>query len=235
MKNHAAVAAYNSVISCHIFGNDPHRPTDALSHHGSQSENFTKKLSMTPSPSRDKCPDFVKKIRELNADDIAAAGRAYPGEGFYPTGTAPYITGAIKGRVIKSNGKALEGVRLWLFDVNPPSIPTYETFTAAADDFELDAGTYVFKGINPGRYYVCILPWSNDVPDDKAAEPTEDLYNYTVEAYEVSHKFSTQCFDNVQITEKGAPSLKKYEKLLGKVTVISGELSQGVNFVTNAQ
>ncbi|MEM8743452.1 MAG: matrixin family metalloprotease [Pseudomonadota bacterium] len=193
---------------------------------------------------------FQLNMRSLGPDDIVAAGRAYPGPGFYPGGTEPFQTGEIKGRIKTNGGKGVKGVRVWLYDANEGVVefasgnakydeervfvPLYETFTATGEEAgDQRAGAYSFKGIPPGRYFVCVQPWSNSrLPGDRdLVQPTEGTYNWTTAHQSGSNfvKFRTKCHEDVRTGGFKPPRFYgKTDRMLA-VKVASGKTTADVN------
>ncbi|MEO1174372.1 MAG: vWA domain-containing protein, partial [Myxococcota bacterium] len=169
----------------------------------------------------------------LADDDVASSG-GYPDTGFWPTGSAPYTTGAISGWVRTPAGAAATGVRVWAYPVSAPATPRYETFTVSQFEFNPaeNAGDYLMKGVLPGEYYVCILPWSNGAPAANIDDPAR--YNLTTNNGANNTGFPTECFDDAQFST-AAPSFASGTDLLRKVTVTAGATTPGINFVTGAQ
>lgn len=172
-------------------------------------------------------------VRTLAQDDVASSGRGYPDTGFYPTGVAPYTTGAITGRVTQPNGTGATGVRLWAYDTASLNQPIYETFTATQFDFDpaLDTGDYVLDGLEPGDYYVCILPWSNNVPTAQSSDPLR--YNLTTSNGTGNTGFPTECYDDHQ-PGTPAPGFGSSD-LIRTVTVTAGATTPNIDFVTGSQ
>ncbi len=176
---------------------------------------------------------YQANMYTLADDDIASSG-GYPDIGFWPTGTAPYTTGAISGWVRTPTGAAATGVRVWAYPVSSPASPHYETFTVS--QFESNpaetAGDYLMKGMLPGEYYVCIIPWGNGAPNDDLDDP--GFYNLTTGNGVNNTGFPTECFDDAQFTT-AQPSFASGTDLLRRVTVGAGATTPGINFATGAQ
>lgn len=176
---------------------------------------------------------YQTNMYDLADDDVASSG-GYPDAGFWPTGTPPYITGAISGWVRTPAGAAATGVRVWAYPVTSPATPRYERFTVS--QFEANptenAGEYVMQGVLPGDYYVCIIPWSNGVPQPDIDDPAR--YNLTTVNGANNTGFPTECFDDAQFTTT-RPSFTSGTDLLRRVTVSAGTTTPGINFVTGAQ
>lgn len=173
---------------------------------------------------------FQTNMHSLKNDDIASSGRGYPGSGFWPDGVAPYTTGAISGWVRQSNGNAAEGVRIWAYPVSDTSQPDYEAFSISQFDWDpaSSAGDYALKGMQPGAYYVCILPWNNNVPDTFADD--DDRYNLTV-VNGVGHTgFPTECYDDAP-SGSNEPDFSNIDTLR-EIEVMAGETTPAINFVT---
>ncbi|MDA7947110.1 MAG: hypothetical protein MPJ78_06495 [Hyphomicrobiaceae bacterium] len=208
--------------------------------------------TMTVNPVDPRSPDrrFQLNMRSLGLDDIAAAGRAYPGDGFFPGGREPFRTGAIKGHIKTISGNGVEGVRVWLYDANEGLVditsgrgqydeervfvPLYETFTATgADAGGLAAGDYIFKGIPPGRYFVCVQPWANSSrPEDQdIVQPSEGAYNWTVfrQSGDNFVKFRTKCHEDVRTGGFKPPRFFGKTDRMQPVKVASGKTTDNVN------
>lgn len=208
--------------------------------------------TMTVNPVDPRSPDrrFQLNMRSLGPDDIAAAGHAYPGEGYYPGGTEPFQTGAIKGRISTPSGAGVEGVRVWLYDANEGLIdiasgngqydeervfvPLYETFTATgAESGNLAAGDYTFKGIPPGRYFVCVQPWANSsLPgDEDRVRPSEGTYNWSAfrQSGDNFTKFKTVCHEDVKTGGFKSPRFYGKADRMQPVKVVSGETTADVS------
>ena len=173
---------------------------------------------------------FQNNIRTLEEDDIASSGRGYPTTGFWPDGAAPYTTGAISGWVRQSNGSAAQGVRIWAYNTADTSQPVYEAFSISQFDWDpaSSAGDYMIKGMTPGSYYVCILPWNNSVPDTQADD--DNRYNLTV-FNGVGHTgFPTECYDDAP-SGANAPDFSNTDTIR-EVDVVAGETTPSINFVT---
>lgn len=180
---------------------------------------------------------WQNNVRTLAADDEMAAGRSYPGNGFYPTGTAPWTTGSITGRIRQVDGTAASGVRIWAYDASSPfnssAPPVYEAFSATALDAEtgVSAGDYSFRGIPAGEYYVCIVPWDTNVPDAQA--DNTEAYNDTVLNGSGNTGFPTECYDDAP-SGSASPDFSEIDRLR-KVPVTVGENTPNINFVTQSQ
>ncbi len=175
---------------------------------------------------------FQNNMRSLAQDDIASSGRGYPATGFWPDGVAPYTTGAISGWVRQSNGSAAQGVRVWAYNTADTSQPVYEGFSVTQFDWDpaLSAGDYVLKGVEPGSYYVCILPWNNGVPNTQADD--DNRYNLTV-LNGVGHTgFPTECYDDVA-SGTNNPDFADSDRIR-EVEVSAGETTPSINFVTGS-
>lgn len=208
--------------------------------------------TMTVNPVDPRSPErrFQLNMRSLGPDDIAAAGQAYPGKGFFPGGTEPFRTGEIKGRIATEDGTGVEGVRVWLYDANEGLVdiasgvgkydeerifvPLYETFTATGADSEnLTAGDYSFKGIPPGRYFVCVQPWRNSSlsGDEDRVRPSEGAYNWTTSAQsgDTFVKFKTKCHEDVGTGGFKPPRFFGRTDRMRPVRVVSGKTTADVN------
>jgi hypothetical protein len=141
--------------------------------------------------------DVAAQIEQasLEADDERSSAKDYPGTGAFPNGVAPFTTGAIAGRVTMPNGAAVQGARIWFYNIADTSQPVYETFTATQFDADLAAGEYALEAVAPGNYYACIVPWSNGAPPGGADNParynasTNNGVNHTAAA-----GWATECF-----------------------------------------
>lgn len=173
---------------------------------------------------------FQNNVRSLSLDDEASSGRGYPDTGFWPDGSAAYTTGAISGWVRQSNGNAAEGVRVWAYPTGDISQPAYEGFTVHQFDWDpaLSGGDYVIKGMLPGNYYVCILPWSNGVPTAQIADPAR--YNLTTNNGTAHTGFPTECYHDAP-SGANQPDFSNIDTIQ-EVTVSSGETTPNINFVT---
>ena len=169
-------------------------------------------------------------LRTLNADDIASSGRGYPDTGFWPDGAAAYTTGAISGWVRQSNGNPAVGVRVWAYPTGDTAQPDYEGFTVHEFDWDplLLEGEYIIKGMTPGNYYVCILPWNNDVPSTQVSDPAR--YNLTTNNGVANEGFPTECYHDAP-SGSDAPDFSNIDTIQ-EVTVSSGETTPNINFVT---
>ena len=172
-------------------------------------------------------------FRTLELDDIASSGRGYPDTGFYPAGPGPHTTGAITGRVTQPNGNGANGVRVWAYETANLNAPVYETFTATQFDFDpaLAPGDYVLDGLEPGNYYVCILPWQNAAPTAQSADPLR--YNLTTSNGTANTGFPTECFDDHQ-PGTPAPGFGSSD-LIRTVTVTAGQTTPNIDIVTGSQ
>jgi len=187
----------------------------------------TNVATMFPAVSSDSI-SFQNNVRSLSLDDIASSGRGYPDTGFWPDGGAAYTTGAISGWVRQSNGNPAEGVRVWAYPTGDTSQPDYEGFTMTQFDWDLPSGDYIIKGMVPGNYYVCILPWNNAVPSAVASEP--ERYNITTQIGEGNEGFPTECYHDAP-SGSDAPDFSNIDTIQ-EVTVSSGETTPSINFVT---
>ncbi|GLS24320.1 VWA domain-containing protein [Marinibactrum halimedae] len=176
-------------------------------------------------------------IATLAADDEMAVGRSYPGTGFYPGGVGVATTGQITGWVRQADGSPAQGVRLWAYDASLPAgaatPPVYEAFSATTFDAEsgVNAGDYSFRGIPPGDYYVCILPWENLIPGNGPDAP--ERYNSTTLNGSGHTGFMTECFDDAP-SATNAPDFAEEDRLR-QVSVSAGETTSSINFVTGQQ
>lgn len=170
----------------------------------------------------------------LEEDDFRSAAKDYAGTGAHPNGTAPFTTGTISGQVTMPNGDAVEGGRIWFYDVNDTSQPVYETFTATQFDAQLSAGSYTLEAVQPGDYFACIVPWSNAVPSTGPDDP--DRYTTsTVNGanHEAAAGWATECFPDYA-TGSAAPDFDEAD-LIQPISVSSGGTTPNINFVTGSQ
>jgi hypothetical protein len=172
----------------------------------------------------------------LEADDRASSGRAYPGVGFWPEGQPPHILGAISGTVLQSEGTPATGVRVWAYDATNPSWPVYETFSATPYDWDLSlsAGDYLMAGVAPGKYYVCILPWNNGVPDYNAGA-IDNRYNETVKNGVGNLGFPTECYDDEPSSFNPPDQPSPSDPGVRRVEVKAGHAAPQIDFVTGVQ
>ncbi|WP_339074763.1 VWA domain-containing protein [Teredinibacter turnerae] len=176
---------------------------------------------------------WQNNVRSLEADDEMAAARSNPGMGFYPTGTAPWTTGSISGRVRQINGTAAQGVRVWAYNTADLSAPVYEAFTATQFDAEagVSSGEYEFRGVPAGSYYVCIVPWGVNVPN--ADLDNTGRYNLSTLNGSGNTGFATECYDDAP-AGMASPDFSEIDRLR-EVDVATGETTPNINFVTGAQ
>ncbi len=177
--------------------------------------------------------DLQTNLSTLEPDDLASAGRTYPSSGYWPGGTTPFTTGAIAGRISGPGGEGASGVRLWAYSISDVSRPTYEAVSATkwSWDTSLQKGDYVMSGMEPGEYYVCIVPWNNGLPSAAAADPSR--YNLTVRNGSGNTGFPTECYDDVA-SVSAAPDLNAQSSLIRKIAVSAGKTASDVDFVTDA-
>jgi hypothetical protein len=87
-------------------------------------------------------------------------------------------------------------------------------------------------GMQPGDYYLCIVPWSNGVPSTQAAN--SERYNLTTYNGSGNTGFPTECYDDAQ-SATASPAFSTGIDRLRKVTVTAGATTPNVSFVTGAQ
>ena len=167
-------------------------------------------------------------VKTLELDDLVSVGRRYPATGFWPTGGAPYNAGAIRGRLLQSDGKAAEGIRVWAYRVNQTAYPVVEAFSATGVDWDpaVSAGDYILPGLPPGKYYVCIVPWNNGVGSD---DPAGNTFNRTATAYNTD-AFDSECYDD-KISTTAAPEFRDPIP----VEVVAGQTTPKINLTTGVQ
>ncbi len=181
--------------------------------------------------------------RSPGPDEEAALVRWYPVQSDDLEEDTPCSWGSISGRVMHADEEPAGGVRVWAYDAGDTSQPKYETFTLSAWDAEVNSsnevrreGEYTFSGVEPGQYYVCILPWLNGVPEEFVDDP--ELYNETTYYgawydIETDHAdFETEVFDEF-LMGSGAPDFDQDESF-DLVEVKDGEIASNIDFITNA-
>lgn len=88
----------------------------------------------------------------------ALAGSLYieDGAAFTDTNIAMPLAGAISGRVLMANGKAVAGLRVAVYAADPTFEPGYYAIRLVASDTRTDAeGRYRIQGLHATTYYVC--------------------------------------------------------------------------------
>jgi len=172
------------------------------------------------------------EARTLELDDRVAAGKTYPGPGFFPGGVAPFVTGAITGLVTQADGTPVGGIRVWVYQADTLTDPVVERYTATAlDGNGAAAGTYVVPGLPPGDYVVAIQPWLNDVPDVTNDDPAGNRYNRTAAAGANVAAFNSETFDDFVSATSGVPDLRGARR----VPVVAGATTPEVDFVLGVQ
>lgn len=171
--------------------------------------------------------------RSLELDDRVSISRRYPGPGFWPTGSAAFITGAVTGQVTQPDGTPVSGIRAWVFNAATPTVPLVEVYTTAPNDADLSlsAGSYLMPGLPPGDYLVAIQPWLNGVPDAGRDDPAGNVYNRTATLGGAVAAFNSEAYDDFVSAGTGFPSLSGAQK----VTVAAGQTKSGIDFVLGAQ
>ena len=170
-------------------------------------------------------------IRTLELDDIVSIGRRYSSTGFWPTGSAPFSTGAITGTVTQPDGTPAEGIRVWAYEVAETTFPVVESFSATSSeaDASILAGTYILPGLPAGDYFVCIVPWLNGVQNNDDHDPSGNHYNRTANDYNTSD-FYTECYDNEALAV-GVPNFST--GVVDAVSVVNGSTVTGIDFTTS--
>ncbi|GAA6137910.1 hypothetical protein NBRC116583_16570 [Arenicella sp. 4NH20-0111] len=170
----------------------------------------------------------------LEEDDFRSATKDYAGTGAHPNGTAPFTTGTITGQVTMPNGDAVQGARVWFYDVGDTSQPVYETFTATQFDSQLSAGEYRLEAALPGDYFACIIPWSNAVPSVGPDDPARyTLSTVNGANHDSTAGWATECFPDYA-TGGTAPDFDEVD-LIQPITVGSGSAVPNIDFVTGSQ
>jgi hypothetical protein len=172
-------------------------------------------------------------LSTLEPDDLVSAGLTYPSSGYWPGGTTPHTTGAISGRIARADGDGASGVRLWAYSTSDVTRPIYEAFSATQWDAAADKkkGDYIMSGMEPGEYYLCIVPWNNGVHSAFAADPMK--YNLTTRNGDGNTGFPTECYDDIA-SASAAPDLATHSDLIRKISISEGKTSGGVDFITDA-
>ncbi len=175
-------------------------------------------------------------IRTLNTDEIIALSQRYPGPAFWPTGTAPYNTGAITGNVYQADGTLVEGIRVWAFEEGDLNNGYAEVFTYTDHDWDNvnhPAGSYQISGLPAGKYYVCIVPWNNNYPNiyvSDESDPSGNRFSRTATDFSIDG-FSTESYDDVISPDPGP----LFNARVRKVEVKNGETTPNINFVLGQQ
>ena len=166
-------------------------------------------------------------MKTLELDDQVAVSRTYPAAGFWPTGSAPYSTGAISGSVLQADGTAAQGIRVWAYNVADTGHPVVESYSATDHDWDpaIQAGDYILPGLPPGNYYVCIVPWNNGVGSD---DPSGNYFNRTAAAFNTD-EFYTECYDHAAFST-GIPA---FGASVTPVSVNAGVTTGNIDFVTS--
>ena len=176
---------------------------------------------------------FQNNVRTLELDDIVSVGRNYPSTGFWPTGTAPYTTGAITGNVSRPDGTAALAARVWAYSTADLTVPVVEAFTAMNTDADpaVGGGDYILPGLPPGDYYVCVLPWENGVPDDDGA--TAARYTLSTSDNNVEgNSFYTECYDDTSFAQDGEPNFGFTPNV---VTVAAGATTPNIDITVSTK
>jgi Mg-chelatase subunit ChlD len=202
--------------------------------HSSLSFSGTERATMFPSVSTNSVSD-QNAILSLELDDQVAVSRTYPGNGFWPTGTAPFATGAISGGVFDSDGvTAAQGLRIWAWPAGDTSHPVVETFTATdkeIDPVAIPAGSYLLPGLPPGDYFVTVMPWNNGIQTAAASNPASNNFNRTATNFSVP-TFTTETYDDIL-----SPSGNGAASFAGatRVAVTAGATTPKINFILGAE
>ncbi len=210
-------------IAVHEFGH-----LIALSHVSLDFTATSHRATMYPSVSTSSITSQTN-VKTLEIDDNISAGRRYPSVGFWPSGTAPYTTGAISGNVTEPDGTAVEGIRVWAYEAADTTHPVAEAFTTTDHDWDasVSAGEYTIPGLPPGDYHLCIVPWNNGVGSD---DPSGNTFNRTANDYSID-TFDTECFDDV-VSSTADP---EFDSRVRTVTVEAGETRPNIDFVTGSE
>ncbi len=175
---------------------------------------------------------FQNNVRTLELDDIVSVGRNYPSTGFWPGGGAPFTTGAISGNVARADATGAQGARIWAYSTSDLTKPVVEAFTATDSDADatVGAGDYTLPGLPPGDYYICVLPWNNDVPDTDADNP--DRYTLsTIDNNVASESFYTECFDDTSFSQ----TEPNFGFIPNTVSVANGATTPNIDFTLSSK
>lgn len=212
-------------ISVHEFGH-----MLALAHSSLAWTSNVHRATMFPSVSTASISS-QDNVKTLELDDIIGISKSYSGTGFFPSGTAPFTSGSITGTLMQPDGTPAEGIRVWAYETSDTTHPIAEAFsvTGIDSDASLTPGSYILPGLPAGDYFVCIVPWLNNVATTGSDDPAGNLYNRTATNYNTTD-FWTQCYQD----DAYAPGLPNFTAgSIDTVNVSNGVGTPNIDFTTS--
>lgn len=136
-------------------------------------------------------------------------------------GTTLPGTGAIQGNVSSSNGFPLNAVHVRAVNVNSENIQI-SAFSGIGPNLTFQDGAYRIDGLPPGNYRVLI-----ERLDGRSVVFDKEIYSDFVESNSPLISFPDEYYngDGESSSDNPLDSVA--------VTVVNGQITQGINFVTN--